>query len=61
MRGDGDAGVEHDVELFVDGGRAVGGVFVLEADAESLRLLLADGGAFFGAGLAVAVHAQDVL
>lgn len=62
-RGDGDAGVEHDVKFLVDLGRLVGVLVVVEADAdaEGLVLLLADGGAFFGAGLAVAVHAEDVL
>ena len=59
--GDGDAGVQHDVEGFVDGGGAVRVLLVGEADAERLAALLADGGALFGAGLPVAVHAQDVL
>lgn len=59
--GHGDAGVQHDVEFFVDLGRLVGVLFFVEADAEGLVLLFAHRRSFFGAGLAVSVHSEDVL
>ena len=60
-RGNGYAGVEHDVEFFVYLGGLVGVSLFVEAYAEGLMLLFADWGALFGAGLAVTVHTEDVL
>ena len=66
--GDGHAGMEHRVELLVDLCGCVGVILrgcrgagiVLEADAEGLCRGVADGLAFFEAGLSIAVHAEDM-
>ena len=56
-----DAGVQHDIEGLVHGRGPVRVLLVGQADAERLAGLLAHRGALFGAGLPVAVHAEDVL